>query len=211
MHQHASRWELYLEPRHHMRSPMQCRILHAGLWRGEILLELLPELRRKQQPCVRARNVHADLCQGKHPQAVLRLLPTPLPPGAVWAGICDCVWVYYNSTMALCTARSHPQCRAGESAAECTKDADSTCEQCTDGPLNGPFEWTHGCAFSCSNATFYNENNNRTCSAQPTHQTTTTNSRLVGQPHRCSQNAQPPSPHEGALPSSFPVSCLVAA
>ena len=98
--------------------------------------------------------------------------PTPLPAGAVWAGICDFVCddgLYYNSTTALCTPCSQPQCVPGESVVACAKDTDTLCAQCLDGPLNGPFEWTTGCNFSCLNATFYDESNNRTCSTpEPT-------------------------------------------
>lgn len=93
--------------------------------------------------------------------------PTPAPSGAVWTNPCEfkCdVGLFYNASIKICKACSKPKCPQGKNATICNRETDSVCEACTNGPLNGDFQWKNGtCLFSCSGTTYYDQSKNQTC------------------------------------------------
>ena len=92
----------------------------------------------------------------------------PLPPTAVRTSQCDFTCPkesFYNTATKLCNKCSKPVCSPGQYATNCSKEANSVCVACTNGPWNGPFAWNFNqtCVFQCSGAGYYNLTNNRTC------------------------------------------------
>ena len=94
----------------------------------------------------------------------------PPIPNAIRTSLCDfsCPKVYfYNAASKLCSKCSNPTCNPGQYATNCSKEADSVCLACNNGPWNGPFAWNtannQSCVFQCSGAAYYNQTNNRTC------------------------------------------------
>ena len=90
------------------------------------------------------------------------------PPETKWIFSCDFVCSvstkYFNSTSKTCNTCSKPTCNPGLNATPCTKDKDSVCEACSNGPMNGQYMWTNQtCGFVCSGTAYFNKTNNKTC------------------------------------------------
>jgi len=91
----------------------------------------------------------------------------PATLGAIWTVLCDftcSTGKFRNTTSMKCNTCSKPTCTPGQYATVCSKDNDSICNECTNGPANGPYSWTSlTCNFLCAENTYYDLLNNSTC------------------------------------------------
>ena len=82
------------------------------------------------------------------------------PHGAefTWKEGCDfqCkAGTYFNNNANECIQCNRPECPPGQYAPQCTNQINNpTCTACPSEPSSGPFKWTSGCNFTCTNGTY---------------------------------------------------------
>ena len=67
---------------------------------------------------------------------------------------------YYSTGTDECILCNRPNCPPGQYAPQCTDQINNpTCTVCPVKPVNGPFNWTSGCNFACTNGTYLSSGN----------------------------------------------------